>query len=115
MATKQQHPSVRFQNGEITDFYTAMQVCIDQQKAEYQDLLEIARRSGNVTWQEKEEARYSIEIVTLATETATEIYERVVNAALKHAADEMRAKGDDPYLRSIADAVETGNYSSLAL
>lgn len=114
MDVKQQHPSVRFQNGEVTDFYTAMQVLVEQQQFERQQLIEIGREYGGVTWQERERASKAVAEVEAATEMAKVIYREVVEEACKRAAERMR-EHNDYVLNSIADALENGNYSTLAI
>jgi hypothetical protein len=114
MTTQSQHPCTKFQNGEVTDFYTAMEVLVEQQQFERQQLIRIAHEYGGVSSQQREDAMNAVEVVKGQVEIAKTIYQEVVENALKRAGDAMR-KHNDPGLNAIADAVERGDYSGLSL
>ena len=91
MNTKRQHPCTRFQNGEVKDFYTAMEVYA----AQYREELLIARElyrdyaQGNTPeylqkWrQELQEQGQAVEDVEVTSASAKIIYRQEVGEAIK--------------------------------
>jgi hypothetical protein len=104
------HPCTRFQNGEVKTFAEAMNVLVEQQRYEEQSL---AQYEG-VTAKERLDARAAVKEVEVAVQIATRFYERYVLSAHTVAAEHLRACGN-PLLDTIAQALESGDYSGLSL
>lgn len=116
--TRRQHPSVRFQNGEVKDFFTAMEVYAAQYREELRIGRELVRENPNPEpgkdARELEEQSEGVMHIELMISEAKLIYHQEVGEAIKRAAAKMRENGDQ-HLRHIADALESGNWSQLAL
>ena len=120
--TKRQHPSVLFQNGEVKDFYTAMEVYIDQYQEELRIGREIYREYAHehdpeyrAKWQvELQEQAQGVEHIGKMVFEARKIYFEVMQDAKRQIAEKMRERNDHT-LNEIADAVESGDWSSLAV
>lgn len=103
------HPSLLFQRGEIKDFRTAMQTYIAQQEFE-----NLQARQHGATRLEMEQGRESLRKIIEATKQAEQIYEAIVVPALHEAAEAMRDTGN-LHLIDFAKALETGDYTDLAI
>jgi len=113
----EEHPSLKFQRGEVTSFHDAMRVLVQQQEFEYQRIREMARKSseyGGVTPEDVNEARHAIKVVEQQVTLATDLYQKIMAPALYQVAEALRAQ-HDPLLQSIATAIITNDYSDLAL
>ena len=104
--------TVRFQDGDIKDFYTALETYSEQYHDELQNAIELQRKYGADP--RLDEQRRGVEHIDKMTELAKEIYDSTVLPAIKAAAAKMRQRGD-ANLKEIADALESGDYSRLAL
>ena len=117
-----EHPSLRFQRGDVKDFYTAMETYIAQYQEELRITREIVREYPSDETgkdykiiQEQAQAVADIErVVSQAKAIYREMVEEVQRQAVKCAAAKMRETGNY-HLRQIADAVESGNWSELAV
>ncbi len=109
-----EHPSARFQRDEITTFDEAMTVYVEQFDYERRQYNELSREYGPYPSSEREQMMESHAATKRNVERARAIYDEIVTQALKRAAGAMRATGDNE-MKMFADAVETGNYSGLAL
>jgi hypothetical protein len=109
------HPCTKLQNGEIHSFNDAMQTLIEQQEFEmdYGIASAIKHDPQNVE-KEHELKRQAMEQIRSQVKQATEIYDHIVGPAIKQAAAEMRATGDQQ-LEAIADAIESNDYSGLSI
>jgi hypothetical protein len=116
--TRRQHPSVRFQNNEVRDFNTAMEVYVAQYQEEMRITREIIReypdeRPGHDAKVIEEQSKGLAHVESMV-QKARAIYAETVAEAIKQAARKMHAEGDYN-LRMIADALESGDWSQLAL
>lgn len=117
-----QHPSVLFQNGEVKDFYSAMDTYIAQYREElligrelYRDYAKDHTPEYRQKWQkELQEQSEALSHIADMVEVARSIYRNIVEEACERAAEEMRAR-QDRTLDEIANAVENGNWERLAL
>ena len=102
----------RFQDGEVNDFYTALETYSEQYHDELQCTIEIQRKYGYDPHLENQ--RQAVAHIDEMMELARKIYDETVLPAIKAAAAKMRQCGDGD-LKEIADALESGDYSRLAL
>lgn len=127
MSAPAEHPSNKLYRGEAETFQQAMALVV--RECEY----EIAR-GGNVVefdahpdryrpltpaerehyTRDDEQTRASFETYRDAARRALEIYRKHLDAAERAAVAEMRATGGDD-MQMIADALEAGEYSGLAI
>jgi hypothetical protein len=108
--------TVRFQDNEVHDFYTALEVYSEQYHDELQVTRDILKKYGanDKDRQDLENQRKGVEHLDKMMEVAREIYDEAVKPAIKIAVARMRAVGDSD-LNEIASALESGDYSRLAL
>jgi len=105
-----------FENGTIKDFNTAMELYVRQSQDEYRLAWDLVKEHGTTSSSHRdlEEAAKSVDHINEVTELAKSIYDQTVLPAIKAAAAKMRQHGD-ANLDEIADALESGDYTGLAL
>jgi len=108
--TQIENATTQFQQDQVKDFNTALLLLIQQQQEEYRD----ARRLSGITRQELREAKTAIDDVEQATREARVIYEAIVRPAIIEAAAKM-IQHENIQVRSIGEALQSGDYRSLAL
>jgi len=120
--TKRQHPSVLLQDGTANNFYSAMDAYVAQFREEllinreiYRDYAHQNDAAYRAKWQKEiEEQSQAVEYIEKMVGQAKAMYKDVVEEAIRRAAQVMRANGDS-HLAAIADALESGDYSRLAI
>lgn len=104
--------TLRFQDGEVTDFDTAMDLYLEQYRDELQYARKLQKEYGHDPGLE-EQARGVAHIEEMV-DLARGIYQEIVDNAIKQAAQKMREHGD-ANLKEIAEALEKQDFSRLAL
>ena len=106
----------RFQDNEVHDFYTALEIYSEQYHDELQNTSNILRKYGanQKDREDLEKQRRAVAHIDEMMELAKQIYDETVLPAIKVAAAKIRQCGD-ANLKEIADALESGDYSRLAL
>lgn len=104
----QEHPSNRLYSGEVGDFYDAMRLV----RAEYDYE---ARHAFDGDDGDAIAFRETVKAVNQAVDRAQSIYHQCMEEARLKAAALMRAEEGTHYLTWIADAVDSGDYSQLAI
>jgi hypothetical protein len=113
MLTKTPHPGNRLYRGEVTDFIDAMETY--RRQMEYEHSMTETSQSDDfpLTVDDRRFMQALSDCARKAIE-AKAIYERHVAAVKTAVAAELRAKGDETFT-SFADALESGDYSELAI
>lgn len=114
MTTMTDHPSNVLYRGEAKDFRDAMRLVMAECDMEMRLTRIHARDYPEFGSEAQEQGLYtSLEEYKTTARAALRIYERHVRAAEEAAIAEMRAAGED--LAMFAEALESGDYSTLAI
>jgi ABC-type Zn2+ transport system substrate-binding protein/surface adhesin len=111
-AKKNRHPSNQLQRGQIANFEEGMRLY--RQQMEYENALTERLADGQPITDQDRKLMESLSASGRKADEAAEIYRRHVAAAEAAAVAELRAKGDDDFT-AFAEALESGDYSTLAI
>lgn len=113
LTTKKPHPSNRLYRGEVTDFVDAMETYSRMMQYENSLTEQLETADYPITDHERKFMRELSDCSRKAIE-AKAIYERHVAAVKTAVVAELRAKGDETFT-AFADALESDDYSGLAI
>jgi hypothetical protein len=114
MSTTQTHPSNKFYRGEVHDFIEAMETYQAQMEYENAVTHHLSREMSSPITNDKRKSMKTLALAGSKAMVARAIYIRHMQALRAAVVAELRAKDDDEFT-AFADALESGDYSTLAI
>jgi hypothetical protein len=108
------HPSNRLFSGKVADFVHAMELYRGQMEVENELTVQLSNEQKIPLTNEDRRLMQNLSIRALKADAALRIYKRHHDDVVKNIAAELRAEKDYEFNR-FADALESGDYSPLAI
>jgi hypothetical protein len=108
------HPSTRLYRGEVTDFREAMRLYQQQMRHENSLTEQLAAQYQDPITEQERALMKRLNLAANDAGEALKIYAEHVQEAEKKVIAALRAKGTDTF-NDFAEALESGNYSQLAI
>jgi hypothetical protein len=108
------HPSKRLQDGEASDFISAMRLYREQMEHENAMTERLSRKHGQPITEWDRKCMANLRHDACKASEAESIYRTHLSRVNAAVAAELRAKGDDTF-NQFADALDAGDYAQLAV